>query len=317
LDLAVGLDVGGTWARVALGDGAGNILKRAARPVVTRCNDDFIDQLASMAIDVCDGDLSRVKGIGIAMAGRLNIMEGTLAYSPHTSLRDVRICAALRERLHVEVVMLNDNLAAAYAERSAGAGRNHRNLVFVGIGTGIGGGAIVDGRLLIGKEGNAHEIGHMIIDMEGRLGCPCGGRGHWEAYTSGSGLPNFARLLADEHGGPWRSTLFCGKSAASPGAKEILEAARAGDKFAESVVEEAAKVNSMALANLTDLYDPSLIVMGGGVAMKNKDLIVERASALLKNYSFNTAPTVVAAAFGEDAPLRGALLSVFRPPFLD
>lgn len=315
MELAVAVDVGGTWVRAALGDVAGRILRRDAQPVDARSSDHFLDQLAIMAQGVCGGDLSQVKGIGIAMAGRLRVAEGILAYSPHTSLREVRVCDVLGERLRASVTMLNDNLSAAYAEAFLGAGKGYRNQVYVGIGTGIGGGVMADGRLLIGKEGNAHEMGHMIIDMEGRLPCSCGGRGHWEAYTSGSGLPNFARLLKGRYGGPQGTPLFRQVGESSAGAKDVFDAARAGDKFAGFVIGEAAKVNAMALANLADLYDPSLIVMGGGVAIKNKELVIDRASELIEGYSFNTAPGVAVAEFGADAPLKGALLSVLHPPF--
>jgi len=311
MGLAVGIDIGGTWIRAALGNSDAEILRRKSTPVDAKSKSSLLRQLEALIRFVCTDDLSMVDGIGIGAAGRLNVGEGTIVYSPNTSLRDVNV-KALEKRLRKPVTLLNDNVAAALAERSIGIGRGLGNLVYVGIGTGIGGGAVVDGRLLVGKEGNAHEMGHMIIDIEGRLECSCGGRGHWEAYTSGSGLPNFARLLAEKYG---RNTPFL-KEVRSKRieAKDVFGAVRRGDGFAKFVVEESANVNAMAFANLVDLYDPSVISVGGGVALKNPDLVIEPIAARLHKFTFNAPPAVVATPLREDAPLLGAILSVFEPP---
>ncbi|MBM5805116.1 MAG: ROK family protein [Candidatus Verstraetearchaeota archaeon] len=310
MGLAVGIDIGGTWIRVALGNSDAEILRRKSMPVDARSGASLLRQLESLIRFVCAGDLSLVDGIGIGAAGRLNVREGTIVYSPNTSLRDVNV-KALEKRLRKPVTLLNDNVAAALAERSIGIGRGLDNLVYVGIGTGIGGGAVVDGRVLVGKEGNAHEMGHMIIDIEGRLECSCGGRGHWEAYTSGSGLPNFAKLLTERYG---RNTPFL-KEVRSQRieAKDIFMAARRGDGFAKFVLEESANVNAMAFANLVDLYDPTVISVGGGVALKNPDLVIEPIADRLPKFAFNAPPAVVATPLREDAPLLGAILSVFEP----
>jgi glucokinase len=295
-----------------LGDGDAKVLRKMSLPVDAKSNDSFIKQLKALILKVGGGDLSRVDGIGIGAAGRLDIRKGTLVYSPHTSLRDVKV-KLLEDRLGKPVTLLNDAVAAALAERFIGAGRGHDNLIYVGIGTGIGGGAVVDGRLLIGKDGNAHEMGHMIIDIDGRLECSCGGRGHWEAYTSGSGIPNFARLLAEMYQG---KTPFLNRvKSRRIEAKAVFDYARRGDGFAKFVLDESATVNAMAFANLVDLYDPSIISVGGGVALKNPDLVVSPIAARLARYAFNAPPNVVSTPLGEDAPLLGAILSVFKPPF--
>jgi glucokinase len=309
----VGIDAGGTWVRAALGDDSGNVLKRESQPVDCRSNDSFLRQLQNIVIDVCSGDPSGIEGVGVAVAGRLDIWKGILDYSPHTSLRNVKVRVTLERSLSERVIILNDNLAAAFAEWSEGAGAGRQNVVYVGIGTGIGGGVVADGRILIGKEGNAHEMGHMIIDLEGRLKCSCGGRGHWEAYTSGSGLPNFAKLLSAGYN--VETPFSCCAKEGSIEARAIFDAARGGDKFAGFVIDESARMNGVAFANLTDLYDPELIVVGGGVALKNRELVVDRITPYLKEYAFNGLPAVRTAALGEEAPLIGALLSVFNPVF--
>jgi len=160
-----------------------------------------------------------------------------------------------------------------------------------------------------GKDGNAHEMGHMIVDPGERLECSCGGRGHWEAYTSGSGLPNFAKLLAQKY--RERTILLDQLKDRGIVAKDIFMAARLGDEFAALVVEESARLNAIAFANLTDLYDPSVIVVGGAVAINNKEFVVDPLEDRLVKLSFNSPPKVMVTPLGEGSSLLGAILSAF------
>lgn len=309
--LAIGLDIGGSWSRAALGGPDGKLLRSVALPVEEGSNASFLGHLDRLIESLMGGDVQAVEGIGVGAAGRLNLSKGSILFSPHTKLRDVEIRSHLAERFKRPVVLLNDCIMAALAEKKVGAGVGHENLAYVGIGTGIGGGMVVNGRILLGKEGNAHEIGHMVIDMDERLACECGGRGHWEAYTSGSGIPNFARLLAKTFG--TETPLSTRLLRSSLGSKDIFDALGTGDSFARHVVGECARLNAMALANLTDLYDPEIIIIGGGVAMKNRKAVVGPLEAEVKRYAFNTPPKVVASPLGEDAPLAGSILSVYEP----
>jgi glucokinase len=309
--LVVGLDIGGSWVRAALADADASVLRKASSPIKCENSDCFLSQLEAMAKEVAGDHLREVESIGVGMAGRLDIKAGTLVYSPHSCLKSIPVRDALEEKLGKKVVMINDNAAAAIAEKSIGAGRSHDSIVYVGIGTGIGGGAIVDGKLLLGKDGNAHEMGHMIIDIEGKLECCCGGRGHWEAYTSGSGIPNFARLLARDF--PVATPLLDKLNATKVSAKELFEYKKYGDKFSCHVLDQCTKINAQALANLVDLYDPSLISIGGGVALKNAENVISPLPPYLREYAFNRAPDVVASPLGEAAPLFGAIAIALDP----
>lgn len=309
MELGIGVDAGGTWVRAALGDRNGRILRKESKFVNARGNESFLSQLEEMIRQVGGEDLSRVTGIGIGMAGRLDMGRGRLVFSPHSSLRDLEVCEPLERRLGKDVILLNDNVAAALAESAIGGGVGQSNLIYVGIGTGIGGGAIIDGRLLLGKDGNAHEMGHMIIDPQERLECCCGGRGHWEAYTSGSGLPNFAKLLAQKYRG--RTLLLDQLKDRGIVAKDVFMATRLGDEFAELVVEESTRLNAIAFANLVNLYDPNVIIVGGAVAINNKEFVVDPLEDRLAKLSFNSAPKVSMTPLGEESSLLGAILSTF------
>ncbi len=310
LGLAIGLDIGGSWTRAALGGPDGRIIRSIALPVEGGSSTSFLNHLGELIEKAAGGDMRSIVGIGVGAAGRLDISRRRILFSPHTNLRDVDVGSHIQKRFGKPVVLLNDCVMGAIAEKKIGAGKGHSNIVYVGIGTGIGGGMVVDGRILLGKDGNAHEIGHMIIDMEGRLTCTCGGKGHWEAYTSGSGMAAYARLLARTFG--TETPLSARLARSSLGSKDIFDALGAGDPLARHVVDKCARLNGMALANLTDLYDPEIVVMGGGVAVKNRKAVVAPLQAEVEKYSFNVPPKIVSTPLGEESPLVGSVLSVFE-----
>lgn len=311
LGLAVGLDIGGSWTRAALGGPDGRILRSVTIPVEGGSNASFLNHLTGAIESLVGGSAGSIAGIGVGAAGRLDVNKGRILFSPHTRLRDVDVSAHLSGIFKKPAILLNDCVMAALAEKKIGAGVGHSNLVYVGIGTGIGGGIVVDGRILLGKDGNAHEIGHMIIDMEGRLECECGGRGHWEAYASGSSMPRYARLLARTYA--LETPLSARLGRASLVSKDIFDALANGDPFAKHVLEETTRLNAMAMANLTNLFDPEIIVVGGGVAIKNRKAVVAPLEAEIRKYAFNNPPKVSSTPLGEESPLIGSVLSVFEP----
>jgi len=312
-ELAIGLDIGGSWSRAALGDRNGNILRRMASPVEAGSSTSFLEHIDGLIESLVGEKIDVISGIGLGVAGRLDLKRGSLLFSPHTKLKDLEIRKHIIEKFQKPTAFLNDCMMAALAEKMIGAGVGYKNLVYVGIGTGIGSGVIIDNRILMGKDGNAHEVGHMIIDMDGRLPCECGGRGHWEAYTSGSGMPEYARLLAEDIGieTPLASRVRQGKIES----KEIFKALYNGDRFAKHVINDCTRLNAMALANLNNLYDPEIIIIGGAVAIKNPGAVIEPLEAEVQKYSFNMPPKITATAFGEDSPLIGSILSTFEPSF--
>ena len=203
-------------------------------------------------------------------------------------------------------------------ERDFGAGRGVENLVYVTISTGIGGGVYVDGHLLIGKDGNAHEIGHITIDMEGRLQCGCGKRGHWEAYCSGMNIPNYVRLLLE---GKDQKTVeksllmkLAGGYRQKITAKGLYDAAKAGDPLSKEFVEKIGELDAIGFANIINAYDPELITVGGTVTLKNPDLVMEPIHKHVEKYALNRLPEIRITPLGEDVGLYGALAAVYLSP---
>lgn len=316
--LAIGVDLGGTNVRVAIGGRDGRIIAKASEPVdKARGPEGISGQIIRMICSLVGdrSNLGNFDGICVGSAGPLDIKRGRLVKPTNLPFEQVPITEPLEEEFGLPVILLNDCVAAVVGEKCFGAGVDHDNLVYVAIGTGIGGGVYVDGHLLIGKDGNAHEIGHFTIDCEGKLICGCGKRGHWEAYCSGTGIPNYARLILEELYGSRdlrESPLWNAHLEGRLTARIVYECARAGDRLASKIVERIGALNAIGFACVIDAYDPSLITVGGSVALNNPDLVIDPIKRRVGDHARNRVPEIVLTPLGEDAVLYGALASVFH-----
>ncbi|MEM2443603.1 MAG: ROK family protein [Candidatus Bathyarchaeia archaeon] len=317
--LAIGVDLGGTNVRVALGDNSGRIIERIIeRTEKSKGPEGISEQIIRMirALIAEKFNLRDIEGIGIGSAGPLDIGRGGLMKPTNLPFDFVPLVKPLEEELGLPIYLLNDCVAAVMGERNFGLGKSHENLVYVTISTGIGGGAYVDGHLLIGKDGNAHEIGHFTIDFEGWLMCGCGRRGHWEAYCSGSGIPNYARLVIEEEGlmrveGSRLIEDVRKGGYASITAKTVYDCAKAGDEVAKRIVERIGILNAIGFACVIDAYDPSLITVGGSVTLNNPDLVIDPIKRHVEKHARNRVPDIALTPLGEDVVLYGAIASVF------
>ncbi|MEM1587150.1 MAG: ROK family protein [Candidatus Bathyarchaeia archaeon] len=317
MEVAIGVDIGGTNVRVALGSVEGKMVARIAEPIEkTKGPMGVSKQITRMIYSLVKGetDLRDIKGIGIGAAGPLDIKGGGLMKPTNLPFEYVPLVKPLEEEFNLPVLLLNDCVAAVVGEKYFGIGGDHENLVYVTISTGIGGGVYVDGHLLIGKDGNAHEIGHFTIDFEGRLICGCGRRGHWEAYCSGTGIPNYAKLIMEEgeltgiyESRSLREAYMGGKMSA----KTIYDLAKAGDKLARAIVKKIGMLNAVGFACVVDAYDPALITVGGSVTLNNPDLIIDPIKRHISEHARNRVPEIILTPLGEDIVLYGALASIF------
>jgi glucokinase len=305
--LLAGVDLGASNLRVALSDGERLLVERKERTLLT---DPLAPsrQILSLLRSAVRERGDRLLGVGLASVGPLDLRRGEVRDSPNLPFRRVPLVKPLEEELGVPVVLVNDCSAAAVGEKEFGAGRGVEDLVYVGMGTGIGGGAYVDGCLLWGKDGNAVEIGHLTVDPDGRLECGCGRRGHWEAYCSGTGLP---RLVG------WRLKRGEGKDSSlrrrweedrqGLRAEHLFEAAGRGDAFALRVLEEVGRLNGIGFTDLVEAYDPSLITVGGSVALRNGRWILPPVRRWVRERSYNRPPLLRLTPLGERAGLYGAV----------
>ncbi|MCX8171295.1 MAG: ROK family protein, partial [Candidatus Bathyarchaeota archaeon] len=306
--LAIGVDLGGTNVRVALGDSDGRILEKVVeRTEKDRGPEGVSEQIIRMIRTAIaeKTDLKDVEGIGIGSAGPLDIKRGGLMKPTNLPFDFVPLIKPIEDEFGLPARLLNDCVAAVVGEKNFGLGKSHENLVYITISTGIGGGVYVDGHLLIGKDGNAHEVGHFTIDFEGRLTCGCGRRGHWEAYCSGNGIPRYSRLIIEEEGlmkvrGSQLIEDIRVKGYSNLTAKTIYGYAKAGDDAAKIIVERIGILNAIGFACVIDAYDPSLITVGGSVTLNNPNLIINIVKRHVDKHARNRVPEITLTPLGED-----------------
>ena len=315
----IGVDLGGTWVRVALSDEKGKIMEKMQEKVDVSSEKAISNQIVKIVRILCNKsgvDVASLEGVGIASAGPLDIKEGALINPTNLPFDYVPLTGPISEQLSVPAFLTNDCTAAVLGEREFGAGKGLDNLVYITMGTGIGGGAIVDGHLLLGKDGNAVEIGHITIDYEGRLECGCGKRGHWEAYCSGRNIPNYVRMRLEEIDEELkRQSLLFKKikgEVSQLSSQDLFEAAKRGDKLSLQLVEELGVLNAIGFANVINAYDPSLITVGGTVALKNEELILPPIRKYVKNYAVNRLPKIIVTPLGENIGIYGGISMVLK-----
>jgi len=317
--IAVGVDLGGTNVRVALGDEEGRILARfSERTEKTKGPEGVSEQIIRIIHGLKrDIGIKEIAGLGIGSTGPLDLKKGGLMKPNNIPYDFIPLVKPLKDEFHVPVYLLNDCSTAVVGERFFGAGREHENLAYITLSTGIGGGVYVDDHLLIGKDGNAAEIGHFTIDCEGKLLCSCGKRGHWEAYCSGNGIPNYVRLLlSNKSEKKVESSLLMKVAEGDPDrvtSKILYYCAKAGDPLALEIVENIGRLNAVGFACVVDAYDPSLITVGGSIAIKNLNLVIEPIRRYIGDYARNRVPEIKITPLGDDVVLYGALAMVFHP----
>jgi glucokinase len=290
----IGVDVGGTKVAAVVVDEQGVILARARRSSASRDYSTLLDTVVETVGEAAQGQ--RVDAVGLAIAGNVAYDGSSVLFSPHLPLSGEPLREHLRQRLGLPVTVENDANAAAWAEYRFGGltGDTEINdLLLVTLGTGVGAGLILDGQVYRGHLGFAGEAGHMTVVRGGRV-CPCGNRGCWERYTSGTAL--LAAYL-ERGGDPERS------------GPDITAAAVYGDETAREALADIGDWLGHGLASLVAVLDPGLIVVGGGVS-ESGDLLLEpaRASfrASLTGAGRRPEPGIVAARFGVDAGVIGA-----------
>jgi glucokinase len=219
----------------------------------------------------------------------------------------------LREAYKVPVGMLNDCSAAVVGEQIFGAGKGLKNLAYVTLSTGLGGGAIVDGNLLVGKDGNAVEVGHLTIDPNSPLTCGCGCKGHWEAYCSGSHIPDYARLLIEELELDDSHLLsISGGDRENITTEGLYKSASTGDTAAQEIVRRIGEVNAIGIADMVNVFDPELVTIGGSIALNNPELTLDPIIENIDNHLINRRPEIMITPLGADAVLHGALVLAIR-----
>jgi glucokinase len=256
-NLAIGIDLGGTQIRAAIVSIEGDILERAA--VATPANEGPEVVLAQIfnAVKMLTKNLDGLP-IGVASPGPLDTKRGVAMGIPTlVGFDNFPLGERLQQTFGCKVHLTHDGIAAAVGEWKYGAAIGCDDFVYITVSTGIGGGVVSGGQILQGRKGMAGHIGHFSIVKDGAL-CNCGRRGCWEAYASGPAFENRARLLLKE-----RTNSILNEVCT---ARDIFSAASDGDTFANELVEDEAELLGVGIVNLLHAYDPTLVVLGGGMS---------------------------------------------------
>lgn len=302
MDIYIAVDVGGTQLRVAVYSG-GETRPIKQKRIPTRQNDEEpIDRLAGLITELWPEE-GTVRAIGLAVPGWVNAVQGVIVQAPNIPGWDnMPLVKLLEDRFHVPVKLGNDANMAAVGEWRFGAGQGHHDIIYMTISTGIGGGVITHDRLLLGKDGMAAELGHVTLIPDGPI-CSCGHCGHLEAV--GSGL-SIARFVTEQIAQGAATSLA---SLSTPTARDISAAAEQGDPLAIAALARAGKHIGHALANYITIFNPSIIILGGGVSRSGAflfDPVREGIAEWALSPAYLQDLSVVPAALGDDAGLMGA-----------
>ncbi|MDY6918212.1 MAG: ROK family protein [Chloroflexota bacterium] len=308
--MIVGVDLGGSKINAVLADAEGNIEARNLRETLAEEGPDaVIGRIVESVQELASG--AGVVGVGIGAAGAHDAGRGLISFSPNLpGWNDIPLCEAVRREVGLPVYLENDAAVAALGERRFGGGAGVDNLIYVGLGTGIGGGIIIDGKLYSGACGAAGEIGHMIVDDKGPR-CKCGNNGCWEVFASGWALAEEAAKQI-EAGVMTAVRRHVGGDASKVTAKAVFEAAQDGDYVAHELVSRAAYYVGVGLVNLVNIFNPELILVGGGLANMG-ELLLEPAMEVVRERAFQISARTVRvelARLGADAGTLGAVALV-------
>ncbi len=312
--VVVAIDVGATNLRVGIFTINGELIRKE---VVRTPSSGGVLAVANKATElikellrgVCNYELV---GIGVGSIGPLDIKRGDVVNAPNNPLRSFKLREPLMSEFGVNTYVVNDCMAGVWGEYLVGAGRGRRNVVYLTISTGIGAGVVVDGHLLVGKDGNAHEVGHLVIDYKGGIKCGCGGYGHWEGIASGAAIPKTAKSLTKAYVGKASEAYELAREGKLD-PPTLFRLWRLGDPFAKYVINELAEVNAAGIASIINAYDPEVLTVGGSVVLNNPDFL-DVIKPKVGRYLVNRPAEVMITPLGHDVVLIGAAYIAIKPP---
>lgn len=306
--LTIGVDVGGSTVRAGLVEATGSVLdlRRTQTPA---SSDALEDAITAVVSQLCAEHGGRAGAVGLAVAGFVSADRRHVGFAPHLPWRGAAVAEQIERRVGLPVLLEHDANAAAAAEYRFGAAAGAEIAVLVALGTGIGGALLVRGELYRGAHGVAPELGHLRLVPDGRA-CPCGKRGCWERYCSGTALATTTLELLASRGSA--SGALAREAAADPRnvtGRRVAAAAREGDRVALAAMGELARWLGEGLALLADLYDPDLVVVGGGVS-DSAPLFLDQArehhAAVITGAGHRQLARIRAAQLGVDSGIVGA-----------
>ena len=310
-DYFIGVDLGGTKILTAVSDAKGKIVEKIKLSTeAAKGQDHVIDNIlksVEQVINKAKLKKENIVRIGLGSPGPLSIKKGLIYEAPNLNWKNIPIVSILSEKTGLDITLENDANAAALGEKWFGVGQDVDSMIYMTVSTGIGGGIIIDKKILHGISDTAGEIGHFVIQTDGPI-CACGNHGCFEAVASGTAINGISKYLAAMHQESLLSKLVDGDISKIDG-KIISDAAKQGDKYALQIWDDEARYLGIGIANLINIFNTSTIVLGGGV-IKAWDLIADKMTATIKDYAFESAYNSVdirRASLGDDVGVKGAI----------
>jgi len=313
----IGVDLGGTKILTGVFDTSFNCLGQVK--ISTKAHrgpDEVIERIVRCvrdAVDECDLSMSQVRGVGIGAPGAVDTQEGRVIFAPNLGWENLPLKKSVEKLLEVPVFVENDCKLHTLGVFEAELNAKPRHLIGIFLGTGIGAGIIIDGKPYNGAQGTAGEVGHMVIDINGPE-CGCGNRGCFEALASRRAL--FRTIQAAvKKGQKTLLTDMLGDDLADLRSGDLRKAIRRGDRFVEKVVEQAAEYTGIAVGNLMNLFNPEVIVLGGGIfeQLEHEMLpIVEKVARKQALPGTAKGVGIIATRLGDDAGITGGAVLVLR-----
>lgn len=309
----IGIDLGGTNIAAAIVKDDGLFLRKESIPTKkAKGAEAIVYDMACLALNLMEQEglkLSDINSVGIGSPGAVDFKTGTIIYNNTLQFKNVPLVDMMKEYINRPIFIENDANAAAFGEYIGGAGSNCDNMVLITLGTGIGAGIVLDGKIINGSFGAGGELGHMVIDVDGEP-CSCGRYGCWEAYSSATALIRDAKFIARDNPGSLLSVLVHG-DINKIGAKTVFDASDAGDYLAKSLVERFYKYLAVGLVNVINILQPKLIVIGGGISGQG-DILINNLIDRMKNQIYGGPnyfmTNMKIADLGNDAGLIGAAM---------
>lgn len=308
---AIGVDVGGTRIAAGLVERKGRIVKDAK--VLTPKSGPFavvdaiIDLVGSVSVGIQPSELA---GIGIGLPAQVDFLRQEVEFCTNLPLAGVDVRSLVMSRIKQPVTIDNDGHLAAFGEHRFGAAKGARDFLMITLGTGVGGGMFVAGEPYRGARGLGGEIGHTVVELDGPL-CPCGGKGHLEAYLGRPAIAARGREAAKMFSGQAIVDAAGGRSEEIT-AEAVVIAARGGDNVSRKILLECGDILGRALVGFVNLLNPALVCVGGGIG-ESADFLVERAAEVMQKEALagRRDVRVVQAVLGNDAGILGAAALAF------
>lgn len=308
---AFGVDIGGTTIKIGLFETTGNLLEKWEIPTRTQENGIYIlnDIADAIALKMAENDISdkNVEGIGVGVPGPVGD-DGTVYKCVNLGWNVFNVSIELERMTGFKVKVGNDANVAALGEMWQGGGKGYKNLVMVTLGTGVGGGVIIDEKIVSGNDGAAGEIGHLHVKDREPEACGCGSHGCLEQYASANGIARVTKKYLEEHDD---ETIL--RNSPEITSKVIFDAAKLGDAVAVKMVEDTAKLLGRGLALVACVVNPQVFVIGGGMS-KAGDLLIETIQKYYQEYAFHACKNTFfkLADLGNDAGIYGGVRMIIE-----